>query len=30
MSSLIDGFVGSIIANQPPPVSAEEGREAGA
>jgi predicted dehydrogenase len=25
---LIDGFVESIIANQPPPVSAEEGREA--
>ena len=25
---LIDGFVDSIIANQPPPVSAEEGREA--
>jgi hypothetical protein len=25
---LIDGFVESVIANQPPPVSAEEGREA--
>ena len=25
---LIDGFLESIIANQPPPVSAEEGREA--
>ena len=25
---LIDGFVDSIIANRPPPVSAEEGREA--
>ena len=25
---LIDGFVESIIANQPPPVSAEDGREA--
>jgi len=25
---LIDGFLESIIADQPPPVSAEEGREA--